>query len=119
MLSLFSHVGLCETLRAKALQAPLSVGFSKQEYWSGLPCPPSDLPDPGIEPKSLMSPPLTGGFLTTSATWEALSGDQWDAGSEIGKRKSDEAEVGRYALSQNISGLESGTVFLCLTSFPQ
>ena len=48
------------------------MGFSREEYWSGLPCPPpGDLPDPGIEPKSLMSPALAGGFLTTSATWEA------------------------------------------------
>ena len=46
--------------------------FSRQEYWSGLPCPPpGDLPDPGIKPKSLMPPGLAGGFLTTSATWEA------------------------------------------------
>ena len=47
------------------------MGFSRQEYWSGLSCPPSgDLPDPGIEPSSLMSPALTGGFFTTSTTWE-------------------------------------------------
>ena len=47
--------------------------FSRQEYWSGLPCPPpGDLPDPRIEPMSLMSPALAGGFLTTSTTWEAL-----------------------------------------------
>ena len=47
------------------------MGFSRQKYWSGLPCPPSgDLPDPGIEPSSLMSPALTGGFFTTSTTWE-------------------------------------------------
>ena len=53
--------------------APLSMGFSRQEYWSGLPCPPpGDLPDPEIEPVSLMSPALAGGFFTTSATWEAL-----------------------------------------------
>ena len=53
-------------------KAPLSVGFSKQEYWSGLPCsPPGDLPDPGIEPTSLASPALAGGFFTTSTTWEA------------------------------------------------
>ena len=46
--------------------------FSGQEYWSGLPHPPPrDLPDPGIEPESLMSPPLTGGFFTPGATWEA------------------------------------------------
>ena len=47
-------------------------GFSGQEYWSGLPCPLSgDLPNPGIEPVSLMSPALAGGFFTTSDTWEA------------------------------------------------
>ena len=51
-----------------ALQAPLSVGFSRQKYWSGLPCPPArDLPDPGIELTSLLSFAL--GFFTTSATW--------------------------------------------------
>ena len=56
-----------------AHQAPLSMGFSRQEYWSGLPCPPpGDLPNPGIEPVSLTFPALAGGFFTTSATWEAL-----------------------------------------------
>ena len=46
-------------------------GFSRQEYWSGLPFPPpGNLPDPGIEPTSLMPPALAGGFFTTSATWE-------------------------------------------------
>ena len=54
-----------------ALQAPLSMGFSRQEYWSGLPCPPPrDLSDSGIELVSLMSPALAGGFFTTSATWD-------------------------------------------------
>ena len=48
-------------------------GFSRQEYWRGLPCPPpGDLSNPGIEPRSLMSPALIGGFYTISATWEAL-----------------------------------------------
>ena len=48
------------------------MGFSRQEYWSGLPFPsPGDLPDPGIESVSLRSPALAGGFLNTSATWEA------------------------------------------------
>jgi len=47
-------------------QAPLSMGFSWQEHWSGLPFPPpGDLPDPGIEPTSHVSPVLTGGFFTT------------------------------------------------------
>ena len=63
MLSYFSCVRLFVTLWTVALQAPLSRGFSRQEYWSGLPCPPPGaLPDPGIKPTSLMSPAL--------ATWE-------------------------------------------------
>ena len=49
-----------------AHQAPLSMGFSRQEYWNGLPFPsPRDLPDPGIEPTA---PALTGGFFTTQPT---------------------------------------------------
>ena len=60
------------TLWTVARQAPLSMGFSRQEYWSGLPCPPpGDLPDPGIKPAPLASPALAGGFFTTRATWEA------------------------------------------------
>ena len=48
-----------------AHQAPLSVGFPRQEYWRGLLLPtPGDLPDPGIEPMSLVSPALAGGFFT-------------------------------------------------------
>ena len=47
------------------------MGFSRQEYWSGLLFPPSgDLPDPGIEPTSLRSPALAGRFFTTRAAWE-------------------------------------------------
>ena len=73
MLSRFSHVWLFATLWTAAHQAPLSTGFSRQEYWSGLLCPPpGDLPDPGIEPVSLMSPALAGRLFTTSATWETL-----------------------------------------------
>ena len=59
----------CATAWTVAHQVPLSMGFSRQEYWSGLPCPPpGDLPDPGIEPTSLMFPALAGRFFTTSAT---------------------------------------------------
>ena len=69
--SRFSCAQLCVTLWTVAHQA-LSMGFSRKEYWSGLPCPqPGDLPDPGIKPQSLMSPTLAGRFFTTSATWEA------------------------------------------------
>ena len=53
-------------------QAPLSMGFSRQKHWSGLPFPsPGDRRIPRIEPASLMSPALAGRFFTTSATWEA------------------------------------------------
>ena len=63
----------CPTPWTIAFQAPLSMGFSRQEYWSRLLCtPPGDLPDPGNELMSLISPVLAGGFFTTSATWEAL-----------------------------------------------
>ena len=54
VLSCFSHIRLCTTVWTVARQAPLSMGFSRQEYWSGLPCPPpGDLPNPGKEPRSL------------------------------------------------------------------
>ena len=97
MLCHFSCVQLYATLCTVAIQAPLSMGFSRQEYRSGLPCPPAgDLPDPGTEPMShvscigrqgrallqgifltqglsprLMSPALAGRFFTTSTSWEA------------------------------------------------
>ena len=70
MLSRFSRVQLFVTLGTLALQVPLSMGFSRQEYCSGLPCPPGYLPDPGIKPISVMSPALAGGFFTTGTTWE-------------------------------------------------
>ena len=48
------------------------MGFSRQEYWSGLPCPPTgNLPDPGTEPVSFAFPALAGGFFTIRTTWEA------------------------------------------------
>ena len=57
------RVQLSATPWTVAHQAPLSMGFSRQDYWSGLPFPsPGDLPDPGIQPTS---PALAGGFLTT------------------------------------------------------
>ena len=77
MLSSFSRVQLFATPWTVARQAPLSMGFSRQEYRNGLPCPPpGDLPNAEIKPLSLMSPAVAGRFFTTSATWEAPS--QWD-----------------------------------------
>ena len=70
LLSCFSRVRLFTAPWTIDLQGPLSMGLSRQEYWSGLPCPPpEDLPDPGIEPAPLMSPLSLGAFFTTSAAW--------------------------------------------------
>ena len=63
---------LCLTLLTPwtvAYQASLSTGFSRQEYWNGLPCPPpGDLPNPGMESMYLTFPTLAGGFFTTHTT---------------------------------------------------
>ena len=72
VLSCFSRVWLPVILWTVVHQAPLSIEFSRQEYWSRWPFPPpADLPNPGMELESLMSPELAGGFLTTRTTWEA------------------------------------------------
>ena len=94
MLSRFSHVRLFATAWTVALarQAPLSVGFSRQEYWGELPCPPpGDLLKSRMEPASLLPPALAGGFVTTSATAgpERLHGPWKDES----KRKEGPAQV--------------------------
>jgi len=72
VLSRFSRVQLFETPWTIACQAPLSMGLSRQEFWSELSFPPPRyLPYPGIKPVSLMSAALTGELFTTSATWGA------------------------------------------------
>ena len=72
VLSHFNCIQLYATLQTGAHQAPLSMGFSRREYWNVLPgLPPGDLPDPGIKPASLRSPVLAGGFFST--TWEAYN----------------------------------------------
>ena len=66
-----SHVQLFATPWTVAQKAPLSMEFSRQEYWSGFPFPtPEDLPNPGIEPVSPVSPALANGFFTSWAIWE-------------------------------------------------
>ena len=67
---------LCQTLHDPmdciAHKAPLSMGFSRQEYWSGLPCPPpGDHPYPEIKPMSLIFSALVWRVFTTGTTWEA------------------------------------------------
>ena len=72
VLSHFSCVQLFVTPWAVACQAPLSMEFSRQEYWSMVPFPPpGDLADPGIKQASLKTPALAGRFFTSRATWEA------------------------------------------------
>ena len=62
---------LCDPMTV-AFQVPLSMGFSRQEHWSGVPFPSlGEIPDPGIKPESLTSPALAGRFFTTRATWKA------------------------------------------------
>ena len=69
-----SRVLLFITPWAVAHQAPRSMGFCRQEYWSGLPFPtPGDLLNPGVKPESLSSPALAGGLFTTSTTWKSES----------------------------------------------
>ena len=93
MLSCFSCVWLCVTPWTVAHQAPLSMEFSRQEYWSRLTFPlPEELPDPGIEPTSLTSPALAGGFFTASATWEDLTDLQQGVNQGWLKRKWSEAQ---------------------------
>ena len=88
MLNHFSHVWIFMTPWTAAHQAPLFMGFSRQEYWSGLLCPPPrDLPDPGIKLPSLFSPALARRFFTTSFStdsknfheiWICLLGILWE-----------------------------------------
>ena len=65
------HVRVFATPWTKACQVTLSMEFSRQAHWSGLPFPsPGELPNPGIKPLYLMSPALSGRFFTTSTIWE-------------------------------------------------
>ena len=110
MLSLFSCVQFCVTPWTIAHQPPLSMGFSRQEYWSGLPFPyPEDLPDPRIEPMSLGSPALACRFFTTSTIWEAPSSPR------LPSYLPTEGVLGKYLAcgwvnSQNLLALCPGTL---------
>ena len=72
MLSCYSRGRLVVTLWTAGHQDPLFMGFSRQKYWSGLPCPPpGNFPHPEMDHERPPSPALAGGFFTTSAIWEA------------------------------------------------
>ena len=75
---MLSHLRLFATPWTVALQAPPSMGFPRQEYWSGLPFPiPGDLPKPGIKPASLVSPALAGEFSVLVAGTKGVGGRKW------------------------------------------
>ena len=86
MLSCFSHVQLCvQTLWAIAHQAPLSMGFSRQEYWSALLySPPGGLPDPGIKPAFFMDTCIGRWVLHHSASWVGFT-QFWPKGKALSK----------------------------------
>ena len=100
------------TPRTVTYQPPLSMGFSRQEYWSGLPCPhPGDLPDSEITPMSLTSPELARGLFTTSTTWEAYDKPR----QHIKKQRHHFANKGPYSQSDGVfpvvmNGHESWTI---------
>ena len=75
---------LCDPMDYSPPEAPLSMGFSRQEYWIRLPCPsPGSLPNPGIKPMSLTSSALIAGFFTTISTWEVpLDWGSWERSAE-------------------------------------
>ena len=80
VLSRFSCVCLFVTPWTSSCQAPQSMGFSRQEYWSGLPFPPpGNLPDPGIEPTSLMSPVWQSGSLPLAPPGSPWQGWKWES----------------------------------------
>ena len=90
MLSCFSRIRLFATLWTVACQAPLSMEFSRQEYWSGLPFPsPGHLPNPGIKPVSLMSPALAGGFLPPVPAGKHCGGADVDLQGDLPQRVAD------------------------------
>ena len=117
----FNPVWLFVILWTVAHQAPLSMGFSRQESWSGLPCPPPwDLPNSGTEPASLVSPALAGRFLTASATWEALfilypwpsHGDRDDSVRKYLTRKERSEDISKPVLVFSI-------MCFCMVGIPQ
>ena len=88
MLSHFSHVWLFATPWTLAHQVPQSMGFPRQEYWSGLPSPHlGDLPTQGWNPHLFMSPALAGRFFTASTTWEVQLYTHQHKVKSLGKKK--------------------------------
>ena len=121
MLSRISRVWLLVTPWTIDRQAPLSTGFSRQEHWSGLPClPPGDLPDPGMEPPSLMSPALIGDSSHLAPPGNPLCelhiNESGSALGEVGSRFSAPClrAGGAHSCCLFSSGPESRGLFHCL-----
>ena len=115
MLSRFNHVQLLATQWTVGRQAPLSMGFSRQEYWSGLPFPaPGDLPNQGIKLLSLTSPwlALAGRFFTTSATWTVAEQQsrETSSGSSGGHSRDHAQSKGAVVIVITVSGFLPGTM---------
>ena len=86
------------------------MGFSRQEYWSGLPLPPpGDLPHPGFKPTSLMSLALASGFFTISDTWEALSSVQFSCSVVSNSLRPHESQHARPACPSSSPGVHSNS----------
>ena len=101
---LLSHVKLCDTMDC-SLQAPLSMGFSRQEYWRELLLPsPGHFTDPGIEHKSFMSPDLPGRFFTTE--WPGKPINRTDV---IIKTRLSDSKNYPYKFIENVN-----TIFFCI-----
>ena len=123
VLSCFSRVWLFATLWTVAHQAPLSMGFSREEYWSGLPCPPpGDLLDLGIEPKSLLLHLQMGYLLLipSGKPWKKKCHTAEEMGSIHGTSK---APTTKSRLKNQVqTGFEPMTFSLwdqCFTTWPQ
>ena len=109
LLNCFSYVWFFVSLWIIASQVPLSMGFSGQEYWSGLPCPPpGELLDPGIKPTSLTSPVLADKGFPGDSTGKESVCNAGDLGSIPGWGRSPEEGKG-YPLQY--SGLENSMVY--------
>ena len=101
----FSHVWLFVAPWTIACQPPLSMGFSRQEYWSGLPFPsPGDLPNPGTEPTSLTSPALAGRFFTLVPLGKPKSPSSLPLKHNISSRSFKGAQwgLGRYQIPSHL-----------------
>ena len=96
-----------------AHQVPLSMGFPRQEYWSGLPFPtPGDLPDPGIKHAYFTSPPLPGRFFTTRATWEVLFKNMALSKFELVEGEIPGHYTGKLLFLMRVSGVSNEMCFL-------